>query len=60
MTRKHYRELAADLHRQYAAMTDRGEVRGFWSAVITVADVLQLDNPRFDRHKFYAAIKDGL
>lgn len=31
---------------------------GFWLAVEAVARALALDNPRFDRERFYAAVED--
>jgi len=57
MSRKDYRAIAAALR------TNRVEPIAGWENVhlqwrgdvLTIADVLAKDNPRFDRERFYAA-----
>ena len=64
MTRKDYIALAAALREVRQIAKEKGTLRQrevasytIWEAVMRIADVLQDDNPRFDRSRFEAATK---
>lgn len=55
MSRKDYRNFAERLARVRPEAEDRDGRKAWAEAVASVAWVLAEDNPRFDRHRFYAA-----
>jgi hypothetical protein len=61
VTRKDYVRLAAALASARNEDDDERQRATWWSTVFAVADVLEDDNPRFDRLKFHdAAMGDTL
>ena len=58
MSRKHYTAIAG---RMSELMWKEGtDPKTFMAAVVTIADVCEEDNPRFDRQKFYTACTNNL
>lgn len=56
MTEKDYIKLAAALARIKPHATYVGSAMYFWGETVeAIARVLEADNPRFDRQRFYAA-----
>lgn len=58
MTRKHYREVAQILHDEYQFAKEQDNPIA-QTCVVNImsqmATVFAIDNPRFDRQRFYAA-----
>ena len=54
MTRKDYIAIAKALN---VTLTARQPNLTFFDAVYTLCEVMQRDNPRFDRERFLAAVK---
>lgn len=70
MTKKHYVPLTRKLHNIYMAYIEGNEYQGtpsmrnpvyvvFDDIISVLADVLEEENDRFDRDKFYKAIYKG-
>ena len=62
MTRKHYNELAARFGTDLAAIGnvtkgERTARSGYLDAIGATVDALKCDNPRFDRDRFYSAVR---
>lgn len=62
MTRKDYIQLAAALHAARVPNPRDEENRALYNngidnAIVYIADALAIDNPRFDRDRFYTACK---
>lgn len=56
MSRKDYQALAEELSRVSPSGKDLAQVSQWRTDVIAVANVLERDNPRFDRRRFYDAV----
>jgi len=54
MTRRDFVAIAGALNRAYRASVGTTAAEGARAAVWEVCDVLEMDNPRFDREKFLA------
>jgi hypothetical protein len=55
MTRKDYVLIARAIHDRCAHCKDAGIQAGILDAADAIADALEKDNPRFDRHRFLRA-----
>ncbi len=58
MTRKDYEVLAEALQGALEDADQGGEFRGVMLAASRIANVLEQDNPRFDRRRWVAAVVD--
>jgi len=57
MSRKNYRRIAEDL--RVKMPTNENEKRGYLAAVAVIADKLKMENPRFDRERFFQALESA-
>lgn len=56
MSRKDYVAFAFVLAGQWACKTSREELLTVWDTTVSLATVLEADNERFDRGRFYHAV----
>ena len=58
MTRKHYRAVAEELRGELQVARGMPGVRvGIMRAAYALCTVFKMDNPRFDRERFIAAVR---
>ena len=58
MTKKTYIELAKDFGRILA--DNEGDTVAVWQVIHSTCRAMQQDNPRFDRDRFEAAVKEAM
>lgn len=57
MSRKDYVAIASVISSQYASAPSMDAKQAIARVTLSLADVLQADNPRFNRERFYAATR---